>query len=320
MVGEARVTVVVPAYRAEATIRRAVDSVLAQQGVDVRAVVVVDGRLDRTVEQLEGYDPDRVQVLVNENNRGSQVSRNRGLAAADGEVVMFLDCDDFLEGPMLAGLARALREEKADIAFGPMQVLEEKSGRRRPPVYRSYESADDLFRAWMAEAHTVAPCSIMWRTAFLREIGGWDEGVARNQDGEVVMRTLLRGGRFAVSRAGQGIYVHHDSDDRITRRTDNLAALIDVGEMLLTAPSSVVGQGARRDGVAGYFYRIALRFYSSGRQDLAIRALRRARELGFRGHGGPLWHRLTARLLGLDLRYRISNFVKRRRLFGFSGF
>jgi len=212
-----------------------------------------------------------------------------------------------------------MRKEKADIGFGPMQILKERHGRRRPPVYRAYDSVDHLFRAWMAEACTVAPCAILWRTAFLREIGGWDEGVARNQDGEVVMRTILRGGRFAVSREGRGVYVHHDSDDRITRRTDNLAALIDVGEAILAFPSSAVGPEARRQGVAGYFYRIALRFYSSGRPDLAESALRRARELGFKGHGGPLWHRLTASLLGLDLRYQISNFVKRRRLFGFSG-
>lgn len=314
-----RVSVVIPAYKAEATIRRAVDSVLAQEGVDPEIIVVVDGRLDSTVEQLAGYSRDRVQVLVNEENRGSQVSRNRGLAAASGDFVMFLDCDDFLEGPMLSGLAERLEQGPADIAFGPMQVLKEATGRRLPIVYRSYQSTDDLFRAWMADAKTVAPCSIMWRTAFLRDIGGWNEGVRRNQDGEVVMRTVLRGGRHAVSREGRGVYVHHDSPDRITKRPEYMYSSIDVGEMLLAMESDAVSQEARRRGLAGYFYRISLRFYRTDQAELAEKAIGRARQLGFKGHGGPMWHRVLATLLGLPLRYRISNFIKRHRIFGFEG-
>jgi glycosyltransferase involved in cell wall biosynthesis len=314
-----RVTVVIPAYKAEATIRRAVGSVLAQEGVEPEVIVVVDGRLDNTAQQLENYDPARVKVLVNEQNRGSQYSRNRGLSEAKGEFVMFLDCDDFLEGPMLRGLAARLCAEPADIAFGPMQVLKEATGERRPVIYRSYRSADELFRLWMADAHTVAPCSIMWRAEYLRRIGGWDESIRRNQDGEVVMRTILTGGRFAVSREGRGVYVEHRSPDRITARPENLPSSIDVGEKIFAAQTDVVSARAKREGLAGYFYRISLRFYRTDQIELAERALGRARELGFRGHAGPLWHRASASILGLPLRYRITNFIKRRRLFGFDG-
>ena len=180
---KARVTVVIPAYKAEATIRRAVDSVLVQPGVETEVVAVVDGVFDRTPELLGAYDPDRVRTLVNESNLGPTFARNRGLAAASGDYVMFLDCDDFLEGKMLAGLVRAMRERDADLGFGPLQILKEGKGVRRPVVERRFRSPGDLFECWLALAHTLPPCTTLWRTAFIRRIGGWTEGLKRNEDG-----------------------------------------------------------------------------------------------------------------------------------------
>jgi glycosyltransferase involved in cell wall biosynthesis len=304
-----KISVVIPAYRAESTIARAVNSVLCQSGVQTEIIVVIDGLLDRTEEILREY-ASRVKVIINRENRGSQVSRNLGLGESSGTYVMFLDCDDFLEGPMLRGLVESMLERDADICFGPMQVLLEASGKRRPVVYRSYTSTDDLFRLWMADAQTVAPCAIMWRSDFLRAIGGWNEKIRRNQDGEVVMRTILSGGRFAVSRMGRGVYVEHDSPHRITKRPENLPSSFEVGELLLAQNSPAISENAKREGLAGYFYRIALRFYRTNQLELAERSIDRAKALGLNGHRGPAWHRISATLLGLRLRYRISNCLK----------
>lgn len=313
-----RVTVVIPAYKAERTIRRAVDSVLAQPGVEVRVIVVVDGRLDATAERLDSYDA-RVTVLVNEQNRGAQVSRNRGLAEAADAFVMFLDCDDFIEGELLQGLADEMERTGADMGIGPMQVLKEEQGRRLPPVHVTFGSPAELFWNWMAHARLVAPCSILWRAEFVRRIGGWNEAVQRNQDGELAMRAVLAGARVVGSDRGRGVYVHHQSADRITKRADVLEWRLRVGEMILALPSAVVPDEVKRGAVARYFYRVALNCHSRGQPRLAERALARSRELGFRGHLGPLWHRIPAALLGVRLRYRVTNFIKQRRVFGFRG-
>ena len=315
----ARVTVVIPAYKAEATIRRAVDSVLAQPGVEADVVAVVDGRFDRTAELLAAYDPARVRTLVNETNRGPTFTRNRGLAAAKGDYVMFLDCDDFIEGGMLAGLVRAMREAGADLGFGPLQVLKEGKGVRRPVVEWGFRSPADLFERWLALAHTLPPCTTLWRTEFVRRIGGWTEGLKRNEDGELVLRAVMEGARLAQSSEGRGVYVHHDSADRLTSRTDILDSRLTVGELLLARESAVIPPALKTEAVARYFYRVALNCYSVGRDDLAEASLKRSRQLGFAGHGGPWWHRIAAGLLGVKGRYRLTNWLKRRRLFGLRG-
>lgn len=296
---QARVTVVIPAYKAEKTIRRAVDSVLAQEGVDARVVVVVDGVFDRTLEMLEGYDPARVKVLVNERNLKVQATRNRGLAACEDEFVMFLDCDDYVEGPLLAGLAGRMRADDSQIAFGPVQRVREPAGTRSAVVERAYASPDDLFWQWIGLGLGVSTSAMLWRAAFLREIGGWDERVFRNEDGEVAVRTVMRGGRFSHSSEGRGLYVNDDSADRLTRRPEILESAIDVGEILAAAPAGTVDEEVRRKTLALYFYRVALRLTAFGRPDLARRARRRAREMGGKW---PRWPRALFALIGLPFR------------------
>lgn len=298
------VSVVIPAYKAEATIRRAVDSVLAQEGVETRVIVVIDGLIDGTKQALEGYDPERVSVIVNPQNLGAQVSRNKGLAAAENEYVMFLDCDDFIEGPLLKGLVDKSVEDRADIAFGPMRLLKLSYGRDVGTIFLTFDSADDLFRTWV-RGRTVNPCSVIWRTDFLRRIGGWDERLKRFQPLELVARAALLGARFTSSPQGCGVYVIHPSTDRITRRPENLASNVEVGEALLAIDSSSVSERAKREALAIYFYRAGLQLQAFGWTDLARQALDRARELGLQRGLRFQLHRLVARAIGLPFKLGI---------------
>jgi glycosyltransferase involved in cell wall biosynthesis len=251
--------------------------VLAQTDVDVEIIVVIDGGEDETERRLQSYDPDRVSVLLNAENEGAQASRNRGLAAAGGEFVMFLDADDLVEGRLLAGLAEALQAEQADVAFAPMQILEEASGRRRPPFVPDYRSAEDLFTRWYAYGEFVAPCSVLWRTEFLRSLGGWDVAIRRNQDGEVVLRAIMCGGRFALSTEGRGIYVNHGSSMRISKRSDNMEGAFDVAEKLLKLPSTVISDALKSEVCGRRYYMLARNCYAKGLEALGAKALERSR-------------------------------------------
>jgi glycosyltransferase involved in cell wall biosynthesis len=309
--GGATVSVVIPAYKAEATIRRAVDSVLAQPDVDASVIVVVDGRLDATADRLRDHDRSRVTVIERAENRGAQVSRNEGLAAVSTEFVMFLDSDDYLEGPLISGLVEAMQAQGANLGFGPMQVEEEGSGARRPLFQPDYRSAEHLFSSWFGHARFVAPCSVLWRTDFVRRIGGWDVAIDKNQDGEIVLRAVLGGAPFVVTRQGRGIYVNHSSAERITRRSDNMESPFKVAEKLLAIDSPAVDLATRRAVCGRRYYMLAGNCYFRGLDGLGDEALRRSRELGFRGHQGSLPHRLVSALVGLRLRYRLSRAVRR---------
>jgi len=86
------ISVIIPAYNSERTISRAVESVLAQTFSDYEIIVVDDGSTDRTGEVVNRYG-DKVRYIYQEN-AGPGAARNKGLAAAAGEWVAFLDADD----------------------------------------------------------------------------------------------------------------------------------------------------------------------------------------------------------------------------------
>lgn len=132
------VSVVIPAYQAEAFVARAIQSVLAQPGVDPEIIVVVDGLVDRTADIARGFPKTR--VVINEVNEGAPAARNRGLALAQAPYVMFLDADDWIKGPLLQGLAEALDVFHADVAFGPCRT-EYESG--EPAEITSLQSLND---------------------------------------------------------------------------------------------------------------------------------------------------------------------------------
>ncbi|MDP8913835.1 MAG: glycosyltransferase family 2 protein [Pseudomonadota bacterium] len=309
-----QISVVIPAYRAEATIRRAIDSVLAQPEVNVRIIVVVDGIFDRTAELIADYSSEQVVVHSHDINKGAAVSRNDGLALVDSEYVMFLDADDFIEGPLLQGLSAAVSETGADLGFGPMQILHETRGEREEKYVPDFSSSEDVLRKWHLGGVFVTPCSILWRAEFLRGIGSWDPEVTRNDDGELVMRAILKGAKFVVSDRGCGIYVKH-SMESLNNRTDNMDSMLRVNEKLLAIQSPVIDPELQRYVCAGHYFNIASHGYLSGRDDLGDEALKRSRKMGF-GTRGPLPHRLAYALLGVKRTCRLIARVKRYRAAG----
>lgn len=99
----AKVSILVAVYNGEPTLKRCLDSLIAQTHVDIEVLCVDDCSTDASVSVLEDYShrDDRIKVFRQSENKGQAVARNRGLAEASGEYVCFLDCDDRLSADAL---------------------------------------------------------------------------------------------------------------------------------------------------------------------------------------------------------------------------
>ncbi len=102
------VTVIIPAYNAETTVQRCLESVL-RQNVPVEILLADDGSTDGTLRLSESYGR-KVRILALPHH-GVSAARNAGLAAASGEWILFLDADDTLLPDGLATLQPYMTED-----------------------------------------------------------------------------------------------------------------------------------------------------------------------------------------------------------------
>lgn len=114
------ISVVVPIYNAEKFVRRAVESVLCQMDGRIELILVDDGSRDTSGSICDEYS-ERCPLVrtVHKVNGGLSSARNAGMAVAQGEYIVFLDADDYLDSNTCDELIKVIRAAQPDcIEFG----------------------------------------------------------------------------------------------------------------------------------------------------------------------------------------------------------
>lgn len=115
-----KVSVIVPCYNAEKTIKSTLDSLNNQIYKDFKVILINDGSTDRTVEVIQKYircNPNMDIILKSCKNGGVSRARNIGLKISDTKYISFLDADDMYHPMFLKRLVNELENNKADIAM-----------------------------------------------------------------------------------------------------------------------------------------------------------------------------------------------------------
>lgn len=112
-----KISVVVTSYNCKNEISRCLDSILDQTFKNLEILVVDDGSTDGTSEIVNSYLPRDSRIcFLQKKNEGVSSARNFGLKYATGDVISFIDGDDFLEPDMYETLYSAMNIYNAEIA------------------------------------------------------------------------------------------------------------------------------------------------------------------------------------------------------------
>ena len=108
------ITVIIPAFNAQASIERAVKSALDQTYGSVELIVVNDCSSDNTPLLLQKLKKEarNLRVIDNKFNKGAAASRNQGIDAAKGEWITFLDADDYFDLKYLEAVQNHLHKQE----------------------------------------------------------------------------------------------------------------------------------------------------------------------------------------------------------------
>ncbi|HEX6938023.1 MAG TPA: glycosyltransferase [Longimicrobiales bacterium] len=309
---DARVSVIIPCRDAEAFLAEAIESVLAQRGVEVEPIVVDDGSRDRSWQIAQSYGA--LIVVVRQEARGACHARNHGARRATGRYLMFLDADDVLAEDALAAQVDALGGRTDRIAACAWSWLRRAGGRWRVvPGLPIEPPGGDPIAAWL-DGWYIPPCALVWPREAFRRTGGWDETILADQDGDLMLRALIGGVGLAAAPGGHAYYRDHGTARLSVSKNVAPEALRSRRRVIERAADALraAGRAAQyRPSIGRAFHRLAKMAYDADRE-FALDCERQAERLaGRRAITGPAAHRLLCRLVGLDRERRIARAIRR---------
>ena len=108
-------SIIVPIYNAEKTLRRCLDSILAEKRTDIELILVNDGSKDASGAVCKEYaESISIVQLIDKENGGVSTARNAGLDVAAGKYILFVDSDDYVTPRFFSALDNALEAHNCD--------------------------------------------------------------------------------------------------------------------------------------------------------------------------------------------------------------
>lgn len=174
----AKYSVVVAVYNAEKYIKQCIESVLNQTFSDFEFIIVNDGSKDGTTSIISEFVDDRI-LIFNQENHGAVYSRERGICAAKGEYVLFLDSDDWWDEDLLERVDKVICDTNADIIqFG--YKFKDENGRDTVDAGLTKKGAFEetvVFEGLDSYAYTALKmCYSLWSRAIKRELFDTKQG------------------------------------------------------------------------------------------------------------------------------------------------
>ncbi|MEO0369823.1 MAG: glycosyltransferase family A protein [Pseudomonadota bacterium] len=302
-----QVSVVIPCYNAAPWVARTLASVQAQGDVVAEIIVVDDGSTDASLDVLQPFAAAGDITLLTGPNGGGSHARNRGLAEVKAPYVMFLDADDEIDGDILRGSVQASRAQKADVVFSQMEIrfTDDTPSQLKGPLGGPDQTERQIFEDWF-DGGWVNPSAVVWRTAFVRDIGGWNEAASVGDDGDLVLRAMLADAVAGRNEQGRGVYYRGNAGSVSLSggvTGEKLSLHIEqIHEFCEAARAKGWGDNLTRNYAALYF--LGRKAFRTGHPELGHRALAVLHDAGHRGHHGTKMHNLLAGVIGLERKVR----------------
>jgi GT2 family glycosyltransferase len=187
------ITVIIPTFNRAELLRRALDSVYAQEGngqlFDLEVLVVDDGSTDCTIEVVRAYP--LIKYICPPANKGTSAARNVGLDAATGQYVAFLDDDDRWLPWKLRRQVQTLEEHPELVAAYGQEI---KNSDRAIWVWPEPQDAPSgsIYRSLLTSC-PVNTSSVMVRRTAIERVGRFDENLRCWEDYDMWLRVALEG-------------------------------------------------------------------------------------------------------------------------------
>lgn len=184
------ISVVVPAYNVEKTIKETIQSIQQQTFSDFELIVINDGSTDGTLDVLATIEEPRMKIFSYENG-GLPEARNRGIARSTGELITFIDADDLWTADKLELQLAALQNHpEAGLVYSWTSFMdsEGKAFSKDSPVY--YEG--NIYPILLVGNFINSGSNVMLRRQAIESVGTFDASLRSIEDWEYWLRVAAK--------------------------------------------------------------------------------------------------------------------------------
>ena len=210
------VSVIIPSYNCETYIAETINSVLAQDYPSIELLIIDDGSTDDTCKIIEQYS-NRLK-LIQQQNAGVCVARNRGIREAHGDYICLMDHDDYWFPDKISLQIKAFQNHpEVGIVYSEFKRWYPNSNGLHPPTdgFRDYHHESDIdeaFSGWIYH-QLLLDCWVLTSTAMFRSdifqtCGYFDESLPFSEDWDLWLRISLHQ-QFLKLRKTTTLYREH---------------------------------------------------------------------------------------------------------------
>jgi glycosyltransferase involved in cell wall biosynthesis len=249
----ASVDVVIPCYNYGHFLEACVQSVLAQEGVDVKALVVDDGSTDQSAAVASALSErdSRVRLISLPKNVGMIPAVNRGIGEVTGEYFVKLDADDLLPpGSLKRSIALLERYPNVGFVYGrPRHFTGAVPPRPRGgrPRWSIWSGAEWFALRCRLGVNCISQPEVVIRSSALQEVGGYNVGLPHTSDVEMWLRLSAMSDVGRINGVDQGYYRVHPNS---MQRTVNAGLMTDLVGRREAFISTFAAVGDRLRGAA----------------------------------------------------------------------
>ena len=186
------ITVITVVFNGVATIEDTIQSVLSQSYRNIEHIVIDGGSTDGTLDILKKYD-ESISYWLSESDDGIYDAMNKGMEKASGDVVGFLNSDDFFaDASVLEQVAKAFANNEVEACYADL-VYVSQDRLRAVRHWKSKQFRKGLFASGWCPPHP----TFYVRKSIIEKLGGFDLSFRLAADAEFMIRYLERYGVHA---------------------------------------------------------------------------------------------------------------------------
>lgn len=170
MTNQPLLSVIIPVYKVEKYLRQCVDSVINQTYKNLEIILVDDGSPDNCGKICDEYaEKDKRVKVIHELNKGQSAARNKGINKANGELITFVDSDDWIEFNMYDIMISKLLKYDLDII--KCAIFETDGNKIKRKINHKTNKANVIISENIFDLYfTEFTCKVIWNGIYKRNI------------------------------------------------------------------------------------------------------------------------------------------------------